>query len=91
MKNKSRLEKEKSEIPWTLPLGVGVVIDRPFLLELPRELQDLPLLLMVLLPVGIPLLFQLNPGSLQFPKIGGHVGIKDCIRNSLFIGGLHNH
>ena len=91
MENKSKLKKTKSEIPWVLPLRADVVIDHSFILKLPRELQYLSFLLMILLPVGIPFPFQLNPGSLQCPKISGHVWIKDCIRNALFIGRLHNY
>ena len=64
MKNKSKLKKQKSKLPWTLPLRADVVIDSPFILKLPGEIQDLPFLLMILLPVGIPFLLQLNPGSL---------------------------
>ena len=87
----SNLEEQKSKVPWTLPLCDDVVIDHSFFFELPGELQNLPFLLMVLLSVSIPLLFQLNPRPLQCPKISGHVRIKNCVRNALFVGGLHNH
>ena len=90
-KNKSKTRKAKSKVPWTLPLGADVVIDHSFFLELPGELQNLPFLLMVLLPVSIPLLFQMNPRPLQCPRISGHVRIKNGVRNTLFISGLYNH
>ena len=91
IENKSKTRKEKSKVPWTLPLCADVVIDHSFFLELPGELQNLPFLLMVLFPVSIPLILQLNPRPLQLPRISGHVRIKNCVRDTFFIGGLHNY
>ena len=91
MKQNLKLEKEKSKVPWSLPLCVDIVINHSFFLEIPGELQSLPFLLMELLPVSVPLILQLNPRLPQLPRIGGHVRIENRVRNSFFISGLHNH
>ena len=90
IKTGKEIIKGQSVLPWSLFVGVDIVIEDPLVLQLPSQLLNLLLLLVKLFSVSIPLFSQLYPRPFQCPNISGYVRVEDGRNNPFFISNFNN-
>ena len=78
-------------LQWSFAFSADIVIDDFLPLQLPSQLLDLLLLLVILFSVSISLFSQLHPRSLQCPNVSRHVRVQDGRRNPFFINNFNNY